>query len=377
MGGMLLLADDSITIQKVVELTFAETEHKVVAVGSGRDLFKRLPEVKPDVVLCDVVMPDMNGYEVCQTLKSDPATLHIPVVLLTGTFEPFDRDRAMAAGCDAIVTKPFEARELINTVEDLIKRAQAMAAVPADAGMVDHGIPDGVPALDFTGPGFDKLVPPPPPSSSTPEDGIDLTESSLGKSNPPAPHPAPPELREPMAPEAPPSFAFGGEEPPGFSEPSAVKVTPPEVFVAGKPTEPESVVGGGAEFQPEQPPVSPPMIEKAAPLETAAVFTPMEPPVAPRPDRTMDESPTQSFPVQPSPPAPREVPATAPAPAATPSPAASGSLTDEQVDRIARRVVELATPQLERIAWEVIPDMAEMLVRKRIQELEGAAEEEN
>jgi hypothetical protein len=91
----------------------------------------------------------------------------------------------------------------------------------------------------------------------------------------------------------------------------------------------------------------------------------------------MDEGPTQSFPVQPTRPAPREAPATPPAPAAAPAPAASESLTDEQVDRIARRVVALATPQLERIAWEVIPDMAEMLVRKRIQELEGAAEEEN
>src|SRR4030042_2650729 len=134
MGGTLLLADDSITIQKVVELTFAESEHKVVAVGSGRELFKRLAEVKPDIVLCDVVMPDMNGYEVCQTLKSDPATLHIPVVLLTGTFEPFDRDRAMAAGCDAIVTKPFERRALIHAAEDLTTRAQAVAATPAAPG---------------------------------------------------------------------------------------------------------------------------------------------------------------------------------------------------------------------------------------------------
>jgi hypothetical protein len=65
-----------------------------------------------------------------------------------------------------------------------------------------------------------------------------------------------------------------------------------------------------------------------------------------------------------------------PAPAAAPA-AAPDLLTDEQVDRIAKRVVELAAPQLERIAWEVIPDMAEMLVRKRIQELETAAEEEN
>ena len=203
MGGMVLLADDSITIQKVVELTFAETEHKVVAVGSGRELFQRLPEVKPDVVVCDVVMPDMNGYEVCQTLKSDPATLHIPVVLLTGTFEPFDRDRAMAAGCDAIITKPFEARELINAVEDLIKRAQALAATPADSGIVDHGIPEGVPALDFTGPGFEKLAPLAMPPATIPEDGIDLTASALGKSNPPTPRPAPPELQEPAPPRSP------------------------------------------------------------------------------------------------------------------------------------------------------------------------------
>ncbi len=408
MGGTLLLADDSITIQKVVELTFAETEHKVIAVGSGRDLFKRLPEVKPDVVLCDVVMPDMNGYEVCQTLKSDPGTLHIPVVLLTGTFEPFDRDRALAAGCDAIVTKPFEARELINTVEDLIKRTQAMAAAPAEAGMVDHGIPDGVPALDFTGPGFDKLAATPPPPASTPEDGIDLTESSLGKSNPPAPHPAPPELREPVVPQAPPSFGLGGEQPPGFSEPSAVKVTPPEAFVPGEPAEPASFASGGAQFEPEQPAITNPLIERPAPLEAAAVFTPAEPPVPPPPERAMDEGPTQSFPIQPAPTAPDQarptppaaaafatgaisddvveriarravelLPRAVPSPAATPSLVGSDSLTDEQVDRIARRVVELAAPQLERIAWEVIPDMAEMLVRKRIQELEGAADDDN
>jgi len=64
-------------------------------------------------------------------------------------------------------------------------------------------------------------------------------------------------------------------------------------------------------------------------------------------------------------------------PAATVAPAHADSLSDEQVDRIAKRVVELAMPQLERIAWEVIPDMAEMVVRKRIAELEAAAEEES
>jgi CheY-like chemotaxis protein len=395
MGGTLLLADDSITIQKVVELTFAETEHKVVTVGSGRDLFKRLPEVKPDVVLCDVVMPDMNGYEVCQALKSDPATLHLPVVLLTGTFEPFDRDRALAAGCDAIVTKPFEARELINTVEDLIKRAQALGPVPADTGAADHGIAEGVPALDYTGPGFDKLAPPPAPPIPAPEDGIDLTASSLGKSNPPTPRPAPPELQEPAPPQAPPAFGPGREEPPAFGEPPGVKVTPPEAFPASAP------VAGPVGGSPPQP-FAPPPVEKPAPLETAALFSPPESTPPPH-ERAMDEGPTQRFLVEPMMPAAPAPPANPPA--ATPSAAdvmtdevveriarralqllpappaaAPGSpdlLGDEQVERIAKRVVELAMPQLERIAWEVIPDMAEMLVRKRIAELEAAAEEES
>jgi CheY-like chemotaxis protein len=386
MGGTLLLADDSITIQKVVELTFAETEHKVVTVGSGRDLFKRLPEVKPDVVLCDVVMPDMNGYEVCQTLKSDPATLHLPVVLLTGTFEPFDRDRALAAGCDAIVTKPFEARELINTVEDLIKRGQALGAVPADASAADHGIPEGVPALDYSGPGFANIPPPAPPVPA-PEDGIDLTASSLGKSNPPAPRPAPPELQEPSAPQAPPAFGFGGEQPPAFGEAPDVRITPPETFSPSGESE-----EAGA-------PAQPPALEKPARLEAAALFSPPEPP-PPVVEATMDEGPTQRFPIQ----APAAPPATvapvsvadvmtdevleriarravellpAPPPPAARQAAPADVLGDDQIERIARRVVELAMPQLERIAWEVIPDMAEMLVRKRIAELEASAEEES
>jgi CheY-like chemotaxis protein len=416
MAGTLLLADDSITIQKVVELTFAETEHKVITVGSGRDLFKRLPEVKPDVVLCDVVMPDMNGYEVCQTLKSDPATLHIPVVLLTGTFEPFDRDRALAAGCDAIVTKPFEARELISTVEDLITRAKSMPAAPTDSGALgEQGILEGVPALDFSASGFEKLSPPPPPPVPAPENGIDLTASSLGDSNPPLPRPTPPELQEPATT---PSFAFGGEQPPAKAEQPVVTTLAPDAFFPTGPVEPGSPAPaseppafagedqGAAPFtaeapvglEPTEPPAAPQDVASPAHLETASVFTPQEPSVLPVPERAMEEGPTQRFLVRPvmpenhgEPPPPgtgalsdeemehiaRRAMELISAAAPRASGAAQVQLTDEQVDRIAKRVVELAAPQLERIAWEVMPDMAEMVVRKRIAELEAAAEEEN
>lgn len=176
MGGTILLADDSITIQKVVELTFGETDHRVVALSSGRELLRRLPEVRPDVILCDVVMPDLNGYEVCQTLKADPATLHIPLVLLTGTFEPFDRDRALAAGCDAIVTKPFEGRELVNVVEDLLRRALSpQVAEPEPSFFPGLGVPEGVPGLEFTTTGFDQMVPEAPAEPQIPDHGIEMT----------------------------------------------------------------------------------------------------------------------------------------------------------------------------------------------------------
>jgi len=119
MSRKILLADDSLTIQKVVELTFAETDYDVISVSSGDELLERLSELQPDIVICDVIMPGRDGYDVCQEIKSSPDTLHLPVVLLTGTFEPFDRDRALAAGCSEIITKPFEARKLVETVEKL------------------------------------------------------------------------------------------------------------------------------------------------------------------------------------------------------------------------------------------------------------------
>lgn len=200
MGSTILLADDSITIQKVVELTFGETDHRVVAVSSGRELLRRLPEVQPDVILCDVVMPDLNGYEVCQTLKADPVTLHLPVVLLTGTFEPFDRDRAMASGCDAIVTKPFEGRELVNVVEDLLRRSRSVpVAEPEPSFFPGLGAPEGMPGLEFTTTGFDQMVPQPTPEPSIPEHGIEMTGVS----------PRPPEATEVDE-----EFAFGGPQEP-------------------------------------------------------------------------------------------------------------------------------------------------------------------
>src|SRR6266480_8002584 len=127
MPKRILLADDSITIQKVVELTFSDGDYEVTAVNNGAKAIQKLAEMRPDVILSDIIMPEKNGYEVCEYVKSHPEYRTIPVVLLTGTFEPFDPDRADKAGCDAVVTKPFESQSLIHKVEELIEHAKPQA----------------------------------------------------------------------------------------------------------------------------------------------------------------------------------------------------------------------------------------------------------
>src|SRR5688500_6339149 len=130
MAKKILLADDSITIQKVVELTFSDGDYEVTAVNNGARAIQKLSEMRPDIILSDIIMPEKNGYEVCEYVKSHPEYRTIPVVLLTGTFEPFDPDRADKAGCDAVVTKPFESQSLIHKVEELIQQRAMPPAAP-------------------------------------------------------------------------------------------------------------------------------------------------------------------------------------------------------------------------------------------------------
>jgi CheY-like chemotaxis protein len=118
----LLLADDSVTIQKVVSLTFSDEGFDVVTVGDGEGALKELEEkAAPDIVLADVFMPKLGGYEVCARIKADARFRHIPVMLLVGTFEPFDEAEARRIGADDVLTKPFQSiRNLVNKVGGLL-----------------------------------------------------------------------------------------------------------------------------------------------------------------------------------------------------------------------------------------------------------------
>lgn len=129
MPKTILLADDSVTIQKVVGISFANEDVVLVTVDNGDDAVLRARETRPDLVLADVAMPGKDGYEVCDAIKTDPELRHVPVLLLSGTFERFDEDRARNVGADGHITKPFEAQALVDRVNQLLAHAEAARPV--------------------------------------------------------------------------------------------------------------------------------------------------------------------------------------------------------------------------------------------------------
>jgi CheY-like chemotaxis protein len=380
MSGTILLADDSLTIQKVVELTFADTDFRVVAVSSGDELLERLRDSQPDLIICDVIMPGKDGYEVCQQIKSSSEWLHLPVILLTGTFEPFDRDRAIAAGCSEIITKPFEARKLVDTVERLIggpdvqtPQPEAPAAVgdgeswPEEATPVE--VPVDTPAEEFgtqlSGPDAD-------------DDGIEFTTSGFAEME--AAGQAPTEPVEHDAPEDGLDYEFGEPE----TETGAAEIEPdpsaqtvkidlssvgedvdPQVEPPTEEAEPVTAPEQAVETQTDRQ-------EPFAAPEDEPFATPAEEPAVDREAETGPAFQDESSMADTSPVDPPDVDSE-PIDEAV-SGGGSMQLSEDDIDRIARRVVELASDRLDQIAWEVVPDMAEIVVRQRIRELEAESE---
>jgi len=135
----LLLADGSITIQRVIELTFAHEDVRVVSVSDGRRAVQWLEGEWPDIVLADVDVPDVDGYELASYVKSSPRLKDVPVLLLAGAFEPVDQDRVRAIGCDGVLVKPFEPQQLISRVKALLDAPAAESDVEEVGAAVATG----------------------------------------------------------------------------------------------------------------------------------------------------------------------------------------------------------------------------------------------
>jgi DNA-binding response OmpR family regulator len=132
MAKRLLLADDSITIQKVVELVLAEEDFEIKSVNNGDEALAAISSFKPDIMLVDIVMPKMNGYQLCEKIKANPDTKDVPVILLAGAFEPLDEELARNVGADDHIVKPFESQELISKINAVITTMGMFEGAPAE-----------------------------------------------------------------------------------------------------------------------------------------------------------------------------------------------------------------------------------------------------
>lgn len=118
MPKKLLLADSSITIQKVVELSLSDEGFQVTSARDGDTAFRFAKEIKPDVVLADIFLPSIDGYDLCKKMKEDPELKNTPVILLVGKSDSFDMNRANLCGASDFINKPFESSELIEKVKN-------------------------------------------------------------------------------------------------------------------------------------------------------------------------------------------------------------------------------------------------------------------
>lgn len=128
MAAKLLLAEDSLTIQKVFELTFKQSGISLTMVDNGDDAVRLAGEISPDLVVADVSLPGKDGFEVAEALRSAQAGGPRPVLILAGSLAPFNEERFKACGASGVLFKPFESQELIDRVESLLRRQEEAAA---------------------------------------------------------------------------------------------------------------------------------------------------------------------------------------------------------------------------------------------------------
>jgi CheY-like chemotaxis protein len=125
MPKYVLCADDSVTMQKVVAITFANSEFAVMPAKNADEALALARNHKPDLVLADASMPGRSGYDLCQSLKADPNTRNIPVVILCGNSSPYDDVKGRQVGADSFLVKPWDTTLFLDKLAEIMGRAQS------------------------------------------------------------------------------------------------------------------------------------------------------------------------------------------------------------------------------------------------------------
>lgn len=117
----LLIADDESGIRSLVRMTLEDDSYEIVEAADGQQALNLAREHRPDVVLLDVMMPKMTGFEVCRAIKDDPKTKDMAVVMLTAKAQEVDEAQGMSVGADDYFTKPFSPVALMRKLDELFE----------------------------------------------------------------------------------------------------------------------------------------------------------------------------------------------------------------------------------------------------------------
>jgi CheY-like chemotaxis protein len=353
----LLLADDSVTIQRVVELTFSGEDVQVVTVGDGEQAIARIPIELPDIVLADIGMPKRNGYDVAAFVKGRSDLSHIPVLLLAGAFEPVDETRAQQVHSDGVLVKPFEPQQVISRVRDLIESSRAAmpkspAALPEPPvedrrarngeGVIDRSQP----AVTLTAPQEAKLESRARSVGSKLDDYFDRLDSAFAELGSDADREAtPPPRRE---------DDYDGRDVPTLESLLAVSSSPEDQPSAEAPRPVES---SGCDpvlmSRPQESGASTGARESAGPVDGRNLVADM---FAALFAVEQGEAVTPAVPFQ------------------APRPHTSVTLTDSLVDEVTRRVIERLAPDAAHdLVGRIVSEVAERLIREEIARIKAAA----
>jgi DNA-binding response OmpR family regulator len=115
----LLIADDESGIRSLVKMTLQRKQYEILEASDGEEALALARKYHPELVLLDVMMPGLTGFQVCRALKDDPATASATVVMLTAKAQDSDRAEGLAAGADDYFTKPFSPIALLRKIDDV------------------------------------------------------------------------------------------------------------------------------------------------------------------------------------------------------------------------------------------------------------------
>ena len=374
MSIKILLADDSITIQKVISIIFGGDDYTLTVVDNGKTAIDKALELSPDVLLIDALMPGMSGYEVCEVIRATPALATKPILILTGSFEPFDEAKAKSCGADDFLAKPFESQQIVNKVKELYDLGASRAiAQPLTMPMPELStivapsvIPQETPVI----------------SGQFMEEQAEDIWGAFTVAEEPAPV-ASPSLAIAESAFEPDGFAIISEEPAArIAQPPAAPTThtgsqwvpveehtfeyteetvaelPATVFSDEAPPIRKSAFGDiyfkeeslRAAAQGASTPIEAPLFTKTAPSFTETIipaFTGTAAPgfVAPLPSSVEPATATIAHPAETS---------------------IAATLTEEQI-KVA--IAGVSQEVIQRIVWEVVPDLAESLIKEAIRKI--------